>query len=45
MGGRNASVSSWNAIDDMYLSTLQTHIQALGGELKLIASFPSLTDV
>jgi hypothetical protein len=25
---------------DMYLSTLQAYIEALGGELKLVASFP-----
>jgi hypothetical protein len=26
--------------DDMYLSTLRSYVRALGGELKLVASFP-----
>ena len=34
------SVSKLEGRTDMYLSTLQAYVQALGGELKLIASFP-----
>jgi len=40
MNKEQASVSKLERRDDMYLSTLQAYIQALGGELKLIASFP-----
>ena len=29
-----------NRHDDMYVSTLREYIKALGGELKLVASFP-----
>ena len=40
MNKEQASVSKLERRDDMYLSTLQAYVQALGGELKLIASFP-----
>jgi Rod binding domain-containing protein len=29
-----------NRHDDMYVSTLREYVKALGGELKLVASFP-----
>ena len=35
-----AAVSKMERRNDMYLSTLQGYIEALGGELKLVASFP-----
>ncbi len=40
MNNEQAAVSKLERRDDMYLSTLQAYVQALGGELKLIASFP-----
>jgi transcriptional regulator with XRE-family HTH domain len=35
-----ASVSKLERRDDMYVSTLRAYIKALGGELRLVASFP-----
>ena len=35
-----AAVSKLEHRDDMYLSTLRSYVKALGGELKLVASFP-----
>ena len=35
-----AAVSKLEHRDDMYISTLRSYVQALGGELKLVASFP-----
>jgi predicted XRE-type DNA-binding protein len=35
-----ASVSQLEHRQDMYVSTLRGYVKALGGELKLIASFP-----
>ena len=35
-----AAVSKLEHRDDMYVSTLRNYVQALGGELKLVASFP-----
>jgi transcriptional regulator with XRE-family HTH domain len=35
-----ASVSKLEHREDLYLSTLRGYVQALGGELKLVASFP-----
>lgn len=35
-----ASVSKLERRADMYISTLRTHIEAMGGELKIIARFP-----
>ena len=40
MNKEQASVSKLERRDDMYIGTLQAYVQALGGELKLIASFP-----
>lgn len=36
------SVSKIESRDDMYVSTLREYIKALGGELKLVASFPDV---
>lgn len=35
-----ATVSKLERRDDMYVSTLREYVKALGGELKLVASFP-----
>ena len=35
-----ASVSKLERREDMYVSTLREYVKALGGELKLVASFP-----
>lgn len=35
-----AAVSKLEHRDDMYVSTLREYVRALGGELKLVASFP-----
>lgn len=35
-----AAVSKLEGREDMFLSTLRDYVRALGGELKLIASFP-----
>jgi len=35
-----AAISKLERRDDMYVSTLRAYIEALGGELKLVASFP-----
>lgn len=35
-----AAVSKLERRDDMYVSTLRQYVEALGGELKLVASFP-----
>ncbi|WP_216326041.1 helix-turn-helix domain-containing protein [Deinococcus aestuarii] len=35
-----AAVSRLERREDMYLSSLRAYIHALGGELKLVASFP-----
>lgn len=35
-----AAVSKLERREDMYVSTLREYIKALGGELKLVASFP-----
>ncbi len=37
---RQASISKLERRADMYISTLRSHIQALGGELDIIARFP-----
>ncbi len=37
-----ASVSKLERRDDMYVSTLRAYVRALGGELKLVASFPDV---
>ena len=38
------AISKLERRDDMYVSTLREYIKALGGELKLVASFPD-TDI
>jgi transcriptional regulator with XRE-family HTH domain len=40
MNIEQASVSKIERRDDMYVSTLREYVKALGGELKLVASFP-----
>lgn len=40
METQQAAVSKLERREDMYLSTLREYIEALGGELKLVASFP-----
>ena len=40
LGVEQAAVSKLERRDDMYVSTLRQYVQALGGELKLVASFP-----
>ncbi|PUE08643.1 transcriptional regulator [Limnohabitans sp. T6-5] len=35
-----AAISKLERRDDMYVSTLREYVKALGGELKLVASFP-----
>lgn len=40
MSVEQAAVSKLERREDMYVSTLREYIKALGGELKLVASFP-----
>jgi len=40
MSVEQAAVSKMERRDDMYVSTLREYVKALGGELKLVASFP-----
>ncbi len=40
MSVEQASVSKLERREDMYVSTLRQYVKALGGELKLVASFP-----
>lgn len=40
MEKEQAAISKIEGRDDMFLSTLREYVRALGGELKLIASFP-----
>jgi DNA-binding transcriptional regulator YiaG len=42
MSVEQASISKLEHREDMYVSTLSQYIKALGGELKLIASFPEV---
>ncbi|MFC4296689.1 XRE family transcriptional regulator [Castellaniella hirudinis] len=37
-----AAVSKLERREDMYVSTLREYVKALGGELKLVASFPDV---
>lgn len=37
---KQPSVAKLEKCADMYLSTLRTHIQAMGGELEVVARFP-----
>jgi transcriptional regulator with XRE-family HTH domain len=38
-----ASISKMERRTDMYISTLRSHIQAMGGELEIVARFPDGT--
>ncbi len=40
MNIEQGSVSKLERREDMYVSTLREYVKALGGELKLVASFP-----
>ena len=40
MNVEQASISKLERREDMYVSTLREYVKALGGELKLVASFP-----
>ena len=40
MSVEQAAVSKLERREDMYVSTLSQYVKALGGELKLVASFP-----
>ncbi len=40
MHGRQADVSKIERRVDMYLSTLRRYVEAMGGELELVAQFP-----
>lgn len=40
MSVEQAAVSKLERRDDMYVSTLREYVKALGGDLKLVASFP-----
>jgi transcriptional regulator with XRE-family HTH domain len=40
MGVEQGAVSKLERRSDMYLSTVYEYVRALGGELKLVASFP-----
>ncbi|WP_256735132.1 hypothetical protein [Variovorax sp. dw_954] len=40
MNVEQAAVSKLERRDDMYVSTPRDYVMALGGELKLVASFP-----
>jgi len=42
MSVEQAAVSKLERREDMYLSTLRDYVKALGGELKLVASFPDV---
>jgi len=37
---RQASISKLERRTDMYISTLRSHIQAMGGDLEIVARFP-----
>jgi DNA-binding XRE family transcriptional regulator len=40
MSVEQATISKLERREDMYVSTLREYVKALGGELKLVASFP-----
>lgn len=42
MSIEQGTISKLEHREDMYVSTLQAYIRALGGELKLVASFPDI---
>ena len=43
LGVNQAAVSKMERRADMYLTTLQDFVKAMGGELKIIAQFPDRT--
>lgn len=45
LGVKQAEVSKMERRTDMYLSTLRRYIEAMGGHLDLVASFPRLKPV
>ena len=45
LGVRQATVSQVESSADLYLSTLRKHVEAMGGELTLMARFPNRTPV
>lgn len=42
MSVEQSAISKLERRDDMYISTLREYVKALGGELKLVASFPDV---
>src|SRR5262245_16909283 len=40
LGKKQASVSKIEHRTDMYISTLRSYIEAMGGQLKIVAHFP-----
>jgi hypothetical protein len=38
--GQTCSIAKMERRTDMYISTLRSHIEAMGGELEVIAKFP-----
>lgn len=40
LGKKQASISKIEHRTDMYISTLRSYIEAMGGQLKIIAHFP-----
>ncbi len=40
LGGKQASVSKLEHRADMYVSTLRSYVEALGGALEIVARFP-----
>jgi transcriptional regulator with XRE-family HTH domain len=40
LGVKQSSVSKLERRTDMYISSLRSHIKAMGGELEIIARFP-----
>jgi len=45
LGVKQAEVSKMERRTDMYLSTVRRYVEAMGGKLDLIASFPGLAPV
>jgi len=45
LGVKQAEISKMERRTDMYLSTLRRYIEAMGGQLDLVASFPKLKPI
>ena len=45
LGGRQVYISRLERRTDMKLSTLKSYVEAIGGELQLVVSFPEGTEV